>query len=96
MALAMMADVPAIGQINGYSSHSGKSTFTASVVELGSHDDDTVGATVGHFEKADTKGSLEAPAPAQQCPMAGTKIYTEASKEFDRIRTAHRTLAPTG
>jgi nitric oxide synthase oxygenase domain/subunit len=28
--------------------------------------------------------------------LAGMKIYAEAQKEFERIRKAHRTLAPTG
>jgi nitric oxide synthase oxygenase domain/subunit len=34
--------------------------------------------------------------PFRPPPLTGTKIYGEAQKEVERIRTAHRTLAPTG
>lgn len=72
-----------------------KDTFTATVMELPSHDGSDV-ETMNSHEDAATDGLLQASQPVPRCPLTGMNIYTEAQKEFARIRTAHRTLAPTG
>ncbi|KAL8951351.1 MAG: hypothetical protein Q9222_002670 [Ikaeria aurantiellina] len=87
MAPVLMVSPAVDAQPVGGTIDTGKSGFTASVVELPSHDKGAVKAT---------DGLLEASALAPQCPLTGTKIYTEALTEYDGIRSAHRTLAPTG
>ena len=72
-----------------------KGTFTTSIVELPSGDGGAVKTTSGHSD-VDNNGALETSTTAPQCPFTGTKIYTRAQQECDRIRSAHRTLAPTG
>ncbi|KAL8964017.1 MAG: hypothetical protein Q9183_004771, partial [Haloplaca sp. 2 TL-2023] len=73
-----------------------QSTFTASIVELPSLDGGPVQSVNGHTDNVETNGIAEEAMSAPKCPFTGTKIYSQAQKECDLIKNAHRTLAPTG
>ncbi|KAL8942509.1 MAG: hypothetical protein Q9216_001610 [Gyalolechia sp. 2 TL-2023] len=94
MSPALMLDPTAMAPSAGDFISPSKGSVIASVVKVPSHDAGAL-STNGH-SKDNEAGDLKASGCVPPCPFTGTKIYTEAQKECDTIRTAHRTLAPTG
>lgn len=96
MAPGVMISSATILQPMGRAKDTEKGTLSATVVESPSHECNGIKNVHGHSENAAADGLLQSSQPAPQCPFTGMNIYTGAQEEFARIRTAHRTLAPTG
>ncbi|KAL9630487.1 MAG: hypothetical protein Q9204_004698, partial [Flavoplaca sp. TL-2023a] len=89
MAPGLMIDLAATSAIPK------EGTLAASTVELPSNGG-AVQPTIDHIVHVEVDGVPDVTPPAPQCPFTGMKIYNQAKKECDLIRSTYRTLAPTG